>query len=89
MKLYLAALTISELHKDSNPHEDLATRLAFVCNVCGPKTIFPTSSFSRIHPENFSVNKLLLPLLGPTAYYRLAEFLQTNQGKTFLKSAWV
>ena len=42
-----------------------------------------TSSFSRIHPENFSVNKLLLPLLGPAAYFRLVEFLQFSSGQSF------
>jgi hypothetical protein len=42
-----------ELHKDTRPQEDLATRLAYVCTVCGPKTLFPTSSFSRLHPENY------------------------------------
>ena len=51
---------------------------AFVCTVCGPKAIFPTSPFSKNYPSNYSLNKLILPLLGPSGYFHLSEFLQHN-----------
>jgi hypothetical protein len=79
-KFFTGALNLVELHPTTNPQEDLSTRFAFVCTLCGPKSIFPSSAFSRVHPENFSINKRLLPLLGPTAYQRLGEFLQFNLG---------
>ena len=53
--------------------------LAFVCTICGPKAIFPTSPFSKIYPSNYSLNKKVLPLLGPSGYFHLLDFLQNNQ----------
>ena len=72
-------MTLAEMSPDVDGNqEDLVTRLAFVCTVCGPKAIFPTSPFSKNYPSNYSLNKLLLPLLGPSAYFHLSEFLQHN-----------
>ncbi len=72
-------MTIAEMTPEvEGNQEDLVTRLAFVCGVCGPKAIFPTSPFSKAFPSNYSLNKLLLPLIGPTAYFHLSSFLQHN-----------
>ena len=74
-------LTLAEMSPDvKGNREDLVTRLAFVCKICGPKVIFPTSPFSNNYPSNYSVNKLLLPLIGPYSYFHLVEFLQNNAG---------
>ena len=72
-------MTLAEMSPEvEGNQEDLVTRLAFICTVCGPKAIFPTSPFSKTYPSNYSLNKLLLPLLGPSAYFHLAQFLQHN-----------
>ena len=72
-------MTLAEMSPEvEGNQEDLVTRLAFICTVCGPKAIFPTSPFSKTYPSNYSLNKLLLPLLGPSSYFHLAQFLQHN-----------
>lgn len=72
-------MTLAEMSPEIDGNqEDVVTRLAFVCTVCGPKAIFPTSPFSKTYPTNYSLNKLLLPLLGPSSYFHLAQFLQQN-----------
>ena len=74
-------LTLAEMSLDvKGNREDLVTRLAFVCKICGPKVIFPTSPFSKNYPSNYSANKLLLPLIGPNSYFHLVEFLQNDSG---------
>jgi len=72
-------MTLAEMSPEiEGNQEDVVTRLAFVCTVCGPKAIFPTSPFSKTYPTNYSLNKLLLPLLGPSSYFHLSQFLQHN-----------
>ena len=72
-------MTLAEMSPEvEGNQEDLVTRLAFVCAVCGPKAIFPTSPFSKNYPSNYSLNKLMLPLIGPSGYFHLSEFLQHN-----------
>jgi hypothetical protein len=72
-------MTLTEMSPDvEGNQEDVVTRLAFVCVICGPKAIFPTSPFSKTYPSNYSLNKLLLPLLGPSSYFHLASFLQES-----------
>ena len=72
-------MTLAEMSPEvEGNQEDIVTRLAFVCTVCGPKAIFPTSPFSKTYPTNYSLNKLLLPLIGPSAYFHLAQFVQQN-----------
>ena len=57
-------------------HDDLATQLTFQCSLCQTATTFPNSPFSEIYPQNYSVNKHLLPMLGPKAYFELVQFVQ-------------
>ena len=57
-------------------HDDLATQLTFTCTLCSTATTFPNSPFSEIYPQNYSVNKHLLPMLGPKAYFELVQFVQ-------------
>ena len=53
-------MTLAEMSPEiEGNQEDVVTRLAFVCTVCGPKAIFPTSPFSKTYPTNYSLNKLL------------------------------
>jgi len=59
---------------------DLATQLGLLCSVCGVQTIFSTSSFSEEEPPNYSVNKAMLPQLGPFAYYSLVNIIQRTVG---------
>jgi len=59
--------------------EDLATQMALLCSVCGNQTIFTSSSYSDEEPTNYSINKSLLPLLGPGAYYNLCSFVQKSE----------
>ena len=74
-------------HTTHDTKVDLATRLAFVCTVCGPRVTFPSSSLSQIHPENYTVNKTLLPRLGPTAYYKLVEFVNEEHSRSYIKKS--
>jgi hypothetical protein len=46
---------------------------------CHRATVFPNSSFSEEIPENYSVNKQLMMAMGPTAYYKLANFVKNAQ----------
>ena len=47
-------LTLAEMSPEiEGNQEDVVTRLAFVCTVCGPKAIFPTSPFSKTYPTNY------------------------------------
>lgn len=57
----------------------LATHLILRCSVCTKSTVFPNSAFSRQYPANYSINKLMLPLLGPASYYKLTNFLQSTE----------
>ncbi len=41
-------------------------------------TIFPTSPFCEVYPANYTVNKELLKLLGPEAFFKLAKYLQVR-----------
>ena len=70
-------------HTTPDAKADLATKLAFVCAECGPRVSFPSSALSQIHPENYTINKTLLPRLGPTAYYKLVEFVNESNSNTF------
>ena len=63
---------------------DLATRLTILCKTCGPKVTFPSSPISECHPENFSVNKIVLPLLGPEGYTKLSKFLRESPGTSHM-----
>ena len=63
-------LTLAE-HCGYESKTDLATKLVFICSECGPKVSFMSSPMSRIHPENYTINKKLLPMLGPVAYYKV------------------
>ena len=65
---------------------DLATQLGLLCSVCGLQTIFSTSSFSEENPPNYSVNKIFLPNLGPSAYYSLVNLVQKSMGS--VKVSW-
>jgi len=58
---------------------DLATQLGLLCTTCGLQTIFPSSSFSADFPPNYSVNKALLPALGPSAFYSLVHEVQKSE----------
>eukprot|EP00090_Calanus_glacialis_P013471 TRINITY_DN22146_c0_g1_i1.p1 TRINITY_DN22146_c0_g1~~TRINITY_DN22146_c0_g1_i1.p1 ORF type:complete len:1179 (-),score=271.67 TRINITY_DN22146_c0_g1_i1:51-3149(-) len=64
--------------------EDLATQLALLCSTCGAQTIFTTSSFSAEDPPNYSVNKTLLPLLGPNAYFSLISQVQKSENSMMI-----
>ena len=77
-------LTLAE-HTTYDAKADLATKMVFLCSVCGPKVSFMSSAISRIHPENYSANKKLLPLLGPVAYYKLAQFVREETNRVVVK----
>ena len=57
----------------------MATQLGLLCTTCGLQTIFPSSSFSADQPPNYSVNKTLLPALGPSAFYSLVHEVQKSE----------
>ena len=77
-------LTLVE-HTTYNSRCDLATKMAFFCPECGPKASFTSSPISQCHPENYSVNKMVLPLLGPEAYYKLVNFVQQDNPRIIMK----
>ena len=60
------------------------TQLALLCSTCGAQTIFSTSSFSTEDPPNYSVNKTLLPLLGPNAYFSLISEVQRSENSMLI-----
>ena len=78
-----AGLMIAEANSPV-AQEDLATHLALLCSTCGAQTIFSTSSFSTEDPPNYSVNKTLLPLLGPNAYYSLISEVQKSENSMLI-----
>ena len=77
-------LTLAE-HTTFDSKADLATKMVFMCSVCGPKVSFMSSAISRLHPENYSANKKLLTLLGPVAYYKLAHFVKEETNRVVVK----
>lgn len=67
---------------ESNPgkfHEDLATQFNFVCSKCNKTTVFSNSPFSKMYPNNYSINKHLMPQLGTNAFFKLVQFVQKTE----------
>jgi hypothetical protein len=63
----------------SKTMDDLATILTLVCTLCNKATVFPNSPFHEKEPHNFTVNKQVLQAIGPTAYFKLARFVQRTE----------